>query len=188
MNRFAVIGLTLLPVFLTGCIESAYRAGAPVTDRDHASIPPLPETRSAQSPKKQPRPSRAADNQEVQIAIYTPPPRFKAKPVTSAAVSNLVQRAAEQKNRGDMTGAAATLERALRIEPRNAHLWNQLAQVRLAQRQYGQAEDLASKSNALAAADRDLRRDNWLLIAKARRSVGNLSGATLAQNQANRSR
>ncbi len=188
MNRFTVIGLLLLPVFLTGCIGSAYRAGAPVAERDHPSTQPLPKTGSAHSPKEQPLPRRAADKQEVQIAVYTPPPRFKARPVTSAAVSNLVQKAARQKNSGDMTGAAATMERALRIEPRNAHLWNQLAEVRLAQRQYSQAEDLASKSNALAAADRDLRRDNWLLIAKARRSVGNIAGATLAENRANHSR
>ncbi len=187
MNRFIVIGLILLPVFLTGCIESAYRAGAPVTERDRPSTQPAPRPMQAQK-RSGPVPHRVTDDQEVQIAVYTPPPRFKARPVTSAAVFDLMQAAERQKNAGDMTGAAATMERALRIEPRNAHLWNRLAQVRLTQRQYGQAEDLASKSNALAAADRDLRRDNWLLIAKARRRAGNMSGASLAENRANYAR
>lgn len=189
MKRLFTTVLILLSALLTGCLESAYRIGAPVTERGHASAQKFPETAPKQSQEKNaPLSSQAEKNQEVQIAVYTPPPSFKAKPVMSAAVSDLIQTAARQKEAGDMVGAAATMERALRIEPRNAHLWNQLAEIRLAQRQYSQAEDLASKSNALAAADRDLRRDNWLLIAKARRSVGNVSGASLAENRANLSR
>ena len=189
MNRFTVIGLILLPVFLTGCLESAYRAGAPVSGRDHASAQSVYKTKPIMVQKRRPPITpRVANDQEVQIAVYTPPPRFKAKPVTSSALFDLIQTAERQKNAGNMTGAAATMERALRIEPRNAHLWNQLAQLRLMQRQYGQAEDLASKSNALAAADRDLRRNNWLLIAKARRGAGNISGASLAENRANHAR
>jgi len=189
MKRLFVTALILLSISLTGCLESAYRMGAPVTDRGHASTQKFPETTPVQPQEKSaPISSQAEKNQEVQIAVYTPPPSFKANPVMSEAVSDLVQTAVRQKEVGNMVGAAATMERALRIEPRNAHLWNQLAGVRLAQRQYSQAEDLASKSNALAAADRDLRRDNWLLIAKARRGVGNVSGARLAENRADFSR
>jgi len=189
MNRFIIIGLILLPVFLTGCLESAYRAGAPVTEQDHASTQPASETRPTNAQKRSsPITPRMVEGQEVQIAVYTPPPRFKAKPVTSSAVFNLMQTAKRQKAAGNMTGAAATMERALRIEPRNAHLWNQLAEVRLMQKQYLQAENLASKSNALAATDGDLRQNNWLLIAKARRSVGNISGASLAENRASHTR
>ncbi len=188
MNRVAVIGSILLPVVLAGCIAPAYRAGAPVIERDHAAARPLPDAARADAPKAHPPPQPAGEDQEVQIAVYTPPPRFEARPVTSAAVSGLMQQAARQQRSGDLTGAAATMERALRIEPRNAHLWNRLAQLRLAQQRYGQAEDLAAKSNALAAADRALRRDNWLLIAKARRAAGNLPGARLAENRADRAR
>jgi len=189
MSKKAILGLALLPVLLTGCLESAYRAGAPV--RESGQSPVQSVSKRAPVPVRQrsePATPQAADDKEVQIAVYTPPPRFRPKPVASAAVSGLVETAERQKRSGDMTGAAATMERALRIEPRNAHLWNQLAEVRLEQGQFAQAEDLASKSNALAAADRDLRRNNWLLIAKARRSVGNSAGARLAENKANFSR
>ncbi len=188
MERLVITALVLLSVMLTGCLESAYRVGAPITERGHSSTQTFPEAKSRgaqQESEPAPISSEVEKNQEVQIAVYTPPPRFKAKPISSAAVSNLIQTATQQKNAGNMIGAAATMERALRIEPRNAHLWNQLAAIRLMQKQYHQAEDLASKSNALAAADRDLRRDNWLLIAKARRGVGNMSGAQFAENKAN---
>ena len=69
---------------------------------------------------------------------------------------------------GRLPNAAATLERALRIEPRNARLWHELAQVRLRQRDYAQAESLAARSNTLAGSDADLRAANQRLIDDAR--------------------
>ena len=65
--------------------------------------------------------------------------------------------------------AAASLERALRIEPRNAVLWNRLAHVRYEQKQYALASSLAAKSNTLAGRDAALRADNDRLIKQAKR-------------------
>ena len=69
---------------------------------------------------------------------------------------------------GRLPNAAATLERALRIEPRNARLWHELAQVRLRQRDYAQAESLAARSNTLAGSDAELRAMNDRLVEEAR--------------------
>lgn len=97
----------------------------------------------------------------------------------------LMERAEAQRQAGDLTAAAASLERAIRIEPRNARLWNRLAAVRLGQRQYAQAAELAAKSNSLAgSAERALQQDNWLIIAKARRQRGDVEGARHAERQA----
>ena len=64
--------------------------------------------------------------------------------------------------------AAALLERALRIEPRNAQLWHRLAQVRLQQGQYHLAESLAQKSSALARDNPELQEKNTRLLKQAR--------------------
>ena len=64
--------------------------------------------------------------------------------------------------------AAATLERALRIEPRNPRLWHELAQVRLRQGDYAQAESTAQRSNAWAGSDAELRAANQRIIEEAR--------------------
>ncbi|VAX07021.1 hypothetical protein MNBD_GAMMA26-2020 [hydrothermal vent metagenome] len=182
--KFITAVWVLLPLLLGGCIGSPYRTAAPVKER--YSIPniavkpaPAPATmdRRASIPVE-------SGNEEVQIAAYAPPPRIRAEPISGSAVADLMQAAKRQQQAGDMTGASATMERALRIEPRNAYLWSDLAKVRMAQNRYSQAEGLAAKSNALAAADRDLKRDNWLLIAQARRTVGNISGAQSAQSKA----
>lgn len=80
--------------------------------------------------------------------------------------------------------AATALERALRIEPRNAALWHELARVRLSQGQYEQAGSFASKSNALAGANKPLRARNWRLLAEVRAQAGDRAGAEAAQAKA----
>ena len=69
---------------------------------------------------------------------------------------------------GKLGSAAASLERALRIEPRNPRLWHELAQVRLRQADYTQAESLAARSNTYAGSDAELRAANQKIIAEAR--------------------
>lgn len=92
-----------------------------------------------------------------------PPPRAE-----TTAVAGLMESARADTAAGRLPNAAATLERALRIEPRNARLWHDLAQVRLRQRDYAQAESLAARSNTLAGSDSDLRAANQRLIEEAR--------------------
>lgn len=80
--------------------------------------------------------------------------------------------------------AAIALERALRIEPRNAALWHELARVRLSQGQYEQAGSLATKSNALAGTNKSLRARNWRLLAEVRAQAGDRAGAEAADAKA----
>jgi tetratricopeptide (TPR) repeat protein len=79
---------------------------------------------------------------------------------------------------GRLANAAATLERALRIEP--------LARVRLKQGQYAQAESVAARSNSWAGSDNALRAENWRLIAEARTARGDAEGARAALDAAER--
>ncbi len=82
--------------------------------------------------------------------------------------------------------AEATLERALRIAPRDPRLWQQLARIRLQQGQYQEAESLAARSNTWAGSDGALRAENWSLIAQARDARGDSAGARAAQQNAER--
>jgi predicted Zn-dependent protease len=69
---------------------------------------------------------------------------------------------------GRLPSAAASLERALRIEPRNPRLWQQLARVRLQQGDFAQAESLAARSNSYAGSDSTLRAENQRIVDEAR--------------------
>ena len=146
--------------------------------------PAAVEDRSTAPPTQ----SRADAGDEVQIAAYTPPAQPQqqvARAEPSRAVSVLKQRANDERRGGDLDAAAVSLERALRIAPEDPLLWNELAEVRLDQKQYGRAEQLAAKSNALAGPqDVRLRTANWTLIARARRAQGDVPGAREAERRA----
>ena len=106
------------------------------------------------------------------------------KSKTSNAVSNLLKNAQNLNNKGRSSQAAALIERALRIEPRNATVWHQLAKVRYTQKRYQQAESLALRSNQYARLNTQLRSQNWSLIADARDAAGNKPGGAIARKRA----
>ena len=104
------------------------------------------------------------------------------------AIAGLLLGARTDAAAGRLANAAASLERALRIEPRNPRLWQELARVRLKQGDYAQAESTAARSNSWAGSDNALRADNWRIIAHARDARGDAEGARVALDAAERQR
>lgn len=102
----------------------------------------------------------------------------------SPAVSALIAAANQSSKLGNLESAAATMERAIRIEPRNAELLYKLAVLRLKQSKPVLAEDLAKKSALLAGKDNTLKKNSWLLIAHAKEMQGDKSGAEEARHKA----
>jgi len=151
----------LLLVLLSACSTAPQRSIPPVVDGtrsgegEHAPLEQLPDR------------------------VEMPPPA-----PGGGAVVALLDRADNYRQAGDISNEAATIERALRIDPGNARLWHRLAAARLDQGQPQQAEQLALKSNALAAGDTRLQASNWRLVAKARWSMDDSAGARVAENTA----
>ena len=127
-----------------------------------------------------------APGQPSAVASGTVSPAAAPRAVANPAVVSLLNTASAQSRAGDHGRAAATLERAIAIEPDNAWLWYRLADTRLAQGRLDQAASLAAKSNSFAATDRGLQADNWRLIAEVRRRQGNSGAAAAAESQATR--
>ncbi len=105
------------------------------------------------------------------------------KPLAPAIVA-LLSQADKNYKAGEYGLAVATIERALRIEPRNATLVYKLASVRLRQSKPRLAEDLAKKASLLAGNNTMIKQRSWLLIAEARRLQGNQLGAKEAKQKA----
>ncbi|MEM8815057.1 MAG: tetratricopeptide repeat protein [Pseudomonadota bacterium] len=72
----------------------------------------------------------------------------------ASAGATLVAQGRTQLAAGDTTRAAASIERALRIEPRNSGWWVELGNVRLAEGNVQQALALGQKARRLAGSDR----------------------------------
>jgi len=119
-----------------------------------------------------------------------PPSPFSTLPPhpETPAVASLIDNARLDSQAGRYSNAAASLERALRMEPRNPRLWQELSRVRLSQRDFAQAESCAQRSNSWAGSDNALRYQNWQLIAQARDARGDSAGAKSAVDEAERLR
>lgn len=124
-----------------------------------------------------------SDGSDVVVQAYEQPRQVEIKPTFSSPVESLLQESGRLQREGDLAGAVASLERALRIEPRNAHLWNRIAKLRVEQGEGKRAAEMAAKSNSLAGADTKLRADNWRMIAKIRRDAGDVNGAIRAEHE-----
>ena len=157
--------VVVLALFLAGC------ATAPE---------PSPSSVPAPSTPSVPSPSVPAPEPEV---VPVPPPRSE-----NTAIAGLMETARADTAAGRLPNAAASIERALRIEPRNPRLWQELARVRLKQGQYVQAESVAARSNSYAVKDTALRAENWRLIAEAREARGDADGARVARESADKLR
>lgn len=111
-------------------------------------------------------------------------PFAPSMPQTTPAVLALMDDADRSYLAGNYQSAVGSIERALRIEPRNPLLVYKLAAVRLKQGQPGLAENLAKKSALLADRNIAIKRRSWLLIAEARRKQGDHYGAAEAEKTA----
>lgn len=117
-----------------------------------------------------------------QILPLPDEPAITVEPLSSAPVMSPVARkllisSETQSRAGDWDSAANSLERALRLEPRNALLWSRLASIRYQQNDWQQAIQLAAKSNTLINNSTDLRRQNWNMIANAYDALGDIDSA-----------
>jgi Tfp pilus assembly protein PilF len=113
-----------------------------------------------------------------------PAPRVARARTLGPAAQGLVERARTQSSAGEYALAAATLERAMRMDPDHPLLWLELARVRLAQRNFGQAEAMARRGLA-AAADRRTQAAAWRVVVESLRGQGRASAAEQAERRAN---
>jgi len=130
----------------------------------------------AGTPGRAPAPAREGPVQERGGA--TQPEQGGAE---NPAVIALLNSAERDRAVGRPDSAAAMLEQAVNLEPKNARLWYRLAALRLEQENWQQAAVLAHKSISLIRNDAALKRRNWRVIAEAQRRLGNSAAAAAAE-------
>ncbi len=166
LSTVPISALRFLPTAaLATCLLSACVVPSPYAPRNSASSP----TQSI--------PESGVQTQ----AITTPDSAGAAQPLPapvarprglSAATKALVAQAQTQLNAGNDALAAATIERALRIEPDSPLLWIELAKVRQNEGNASQAENLARKALAMSSGDARVQASAWRIIAESYRARG----------------
>lgn len=98
-------------------------------------------------------------------------------PDTSAATVTLLAQAQAAMADAAPQTAITYLERAVRIDPRNAELWIELGAAHLADNNLAAANQHVRKAIALAGDEPTLSRSAWLQMADIRQAEGNRSEA-----------
>ncbi len=112
-------------------------------------------------------------------------PNAQPEPKTREdVVRELRQEALAQQAGGEWANAAALLERALRIDSSSPELYLQIAEVRLGQSRFAEAEQVASKGLSLVGYDAGTEARLWQVTAQARSGQGDTAGAREAREQA----
>ncbi len=81
--------------------------------------------------------------------------------------------------------AAATLERALRIEPNNPLLWLAYGELRMDEGNFAQAENMGRKAVSSAIGDPRTQANAWRLIAESLKARDKNNEAQQAYGRAN---
>ncbi len=155
------------------------------TDGDIESVTATVNETNTTVTETQPNTATTADNSadnNTEAAVVTAPSPEPKRPENAA--QSLIMDARDAVAAGNYEKAASSLERAHSIEPKNAKILYDIAQIRYAQGKYVQSESFASKAAGLSS-DNTLSKKIWTLLANSRKALGNQTGAQLAQQKAN---
>ena len=159
----ALVVLAAISVGAAGCTSlSPYEpAGAP-----SQTVPPPGSRATAPSTTADDASSAARGEPSLPVATRAEPrsnpPKTRQENAASAV---LLEQSRDERAAGSYAEAAASIERALRIDPNNPALWIELAEIKAAEGNYDQAEMMARKALTLAGSDRSI-------MARADRLVG----------------
>lgn len=133
-------------------------------------------------------PAPVEDRSEVQERVREPA-RADSKgvqvfPLQNPAVKTLLADASDAENRGQYDEAAVLLERALRIQPRDPELLQQMAEVQVQKKDYEQALSFAVRSYDSGPRVGEICARNWRTISLARNHLGDASGSRDAAQRA----
>jgi len=156
---------------------------APKTAANTPTTPPADNKRQALRPNSgdvnvgAPSTPAVADNKTVASAQ----PAAKAEGET--AVSALLKKASGALGKGDLDGAAAYLENAQRLDPKNSKILYDIANIRYHQGRYKEAESMASRAVQTGGNNAMLKK-SWSLISNSRNKLGDSQGAVQAATKA----
>jgi tetratricopeptide (TPR) repeat protein len=152
MERAPVAGKPLLMLLavgigVAGCTSlSPYESAR--TPSPATTSPPTSDTQRGDAGAAMPRGEASRP-----VASSEPRPN---QPKENAASAVLLEQSRDARAAGSYAEAAASIERALRIDPNNPALWMELAEIKGAEGDFDQAEMMARKALTLAGSDRSI--------------------------------
>jgi len=181
--------LLIVSLSLSACASNwsdPYKKPEPVVVKPPVVVAPprAPEPEPAVV-ETMPLPDRSVVIEQPVQTPEPPPVVMQPEPeVEIPAVVALRGQAADAISAGDAELAAATIERAIRIQPQNPILWLDLAAVRFNQNEYAQSESMAKRAISYASGRSSVLYDAWSLVAMSRYARNDKEGGERADAEA----
>jgi len=160
---------------LAGCSIAPFKTGTPTPSEPGAATTRPGGTGSGPILTAPTEIQRPAPEEAIEAPAPVQMPKERPK-VTQASLSPasraLVSQAQTQRKNGDLPGATVSLERALRIEPNNPLLWIEMGRLRMDQRNYPQAENMARKALSMSIGDDKTQAAAWQLVGDSLKARG----------------
>lgn len=137
--------------------------------------PPSGSAPASESPEVESRVREPARQDSAGVQVF---------PLQNPAVKELLADAGRAETTGDYNQAAVLLERALRIQPNDPEILQNMAEVQLQTRDYEQALNFAVRSYDAGPRVGEICSRNWRTISVARERLGDHSGAVQAEERA----
>lgn len=132
-------------------------------------------------------PAPVEDRNEVEREVRQPAQEDSAGvqvfPLQNPAVKTLLAEAGQAEEQGRYDDAALLLERALRIQPRDPELLQQMAEVQVQKQDYEQALSFAVRSYDSGPRVGEICARNWRTISLARERLGDAGGSREAEDR-----
>jgi tetratricopeptide (TPR) repeat protein len=112
-----------------------------------------PGSGSRGAPSSEPAPGSPEPGRPAEPSVQSPRPPSRPQSDARTASETLLEQSRAERAAGNNTQAAASIERALRIDPNNAALWVELGEINLATGNRTQAASMARKALTLTAGD-----------------------------------
>ncbi len=106
-------------------------------------------------------------------------------PLQNPAVKELLKQSEQSESAGDFEAAAVSIERALRIQPRDPELLQRMAEIQLQKKDYEQALNFASRSYDSGPRVGELCNRNWRTMSVAQSALGDNRSARMSESRAN---
>jgi tetratricopeptide (TPR) repeat protein len=133
-------------------------------------------------------PPPAESGREVETQVREPARQESAGvqvfPLQNPAVKSLLAEADAAEAAGDYAQAMVLLERALRIQPGDPEILQQMAELQMQTRDYEQALNFAMRSYDAGPRVGELCSRNWRTISVSRERLGDANGSQLAAQRA----
>jgi len=207
LKKYVQLTILAVAMLLTACastpsVDSNIQTNVPITkpQKPKVVVPestvissnPIPKRAKLKRLNKQPQQVAKTKVLQPESSVFannnskvstTSKPKAANRAIESPILKKMLRQADMAAAKSEWSKAENYLERALRVEPRSAVVWQRLAEMKLAQDRPHQAIQFSRKAITLAKGNKAVIKRGWLVVEESNIRLNNPSKAAFARQK-----